>query len=148
VAQAPRGEWCILAVLLAGLFAVLASLAWTTGVTVDEPAHLLSAHLYWLGRDNLEPGDVPPLIKLAGGWVSHLTGLPVPYDRRELWERRPEWDLAQAMMERMQLPQLQRIFFYSRLPLTVFPVLTCAVLWWWARQLYSPKTAIWLAYFA
>jgi hypothetical protein len=125
-----------------------ASLAWTTGVTVDEPAHLLSAHLYWLGRDNLEPGDVPPLIKLAGGWVSHLTGLPVPYDRRELWERRPEWDLAQAMMERMQLPQLQRIFFYSRLPLTVFPVLTCAVLWWWARQLYSPKTAIWLAYFA
>lgn len=132
----------LLLVLFAG---VLASLAWRTGVTVDEPAHLLSAHLYWKGEDTLHPGDMPPAIKIAGGWVSHFFSLPVPYDRPDLWARRSEWDIAQVMMERLGSPLVQRLFFFSRLPLILFPMLGCVTLWWWARRLFSPRTAIVLA---
>ena len=132
----------MLLILLAG---VLATLAWRTGVTIDEPAHLLSAHLYWKGEDNLYPGDMPPAIKITGGWVSHLFPLPIPYDRQDLWVARSEWDIAQVMMERLGSPLLQPLFFYSRLPLIIFPLLACVTLWWWARHLFSAQTAIVLA---
>lgn len=140
-----RWEISLLAILLAALAGVLASVAWRTGVTVDEPAHLLAAHLYWMGEDNLYPGDMPPAIKIVGGWVSHLFPLPIPYDQEKLWASQDEWGIAGVMMDRLQAPLLQRVFFYSRLPLIVFPLLTCVVLWWWARRLFSPRAAILLA---
>jgi hypothetical protein len=133
-----------LAFLLICQVGVLVSIAHRTGVTIDEPAHLLSAHLYWKGQDTLYPGDMPPAIKIVGGWVSHLFPLPVPYDK-EAWKRQIEWDLALTMMQRMEAPLLQDIFFYSRLPLIVFPLLTCLTLWLWARRLFSAQTAILLA---
>jgi len=136
-----------MAALLLGFAAALVSVAWKTGVTIDEPPHLLSAHLYWQGEDNLVPGDMPPLIKMTGGWVPHLFGLPVPYDDAGLWKSRSEWDIAVRMMDRLRAPLLQRVFFFSRLPLLIFPLLTCFTLWWWAHQLYSPKTALWAAAF-
>jgi hypothetical protein len=88
---------------------------------------------------------MPPAIKIAGGWVTHLFSVPIPYDRKDLWAARSEWDLAQVMMERLGSPLLQRLFFYSRLPMIVFSLLGCVTLWWWARQLFSPRTAIILA---
>jgi hypothetical protein len=137
-------EVWLLVGLLVTLAAVLASLARKTGVTIDEPSHLLSAHLYWKGADTLQPGDMPPMIKIAGGWVSHLFELPVPYEHPE-WPKQREWELAQAMMERLRAPALQQIFFYSRLPMIVFPLLTCVTLWLWARRLFSRRTAMVLA---
>ena len=38
-----------------------------------------------------------------------------------------------------------RLFFCSRLPLLIFPVLTALLLWWWARQILSPAAAVVLA---
>ncbi|MBN8732738.1 MAG: hypothetical protein J0L64_19525 [Acidobacteria bacterium] len=140
-----RWERAAFPLLLLAFTAILGSLAWRTGITVDEPAHLLSAHLYWIGQDNLYPGDMPPAIKIAGGWVSHFFALPVPYDDKPLWNSRIEWDIARVMMDRIKDPRLHRVFFYSRLPLLVFPVLTCVVLWWWARSLVSPLAALLLA---
>ncbi|MBK7929536.1 MAG: glycosyltransferase family 39 protein [Bryobacterales bacterium] len=137
-----RWELPLLTALLLCFGASLIWLAHTTGITVDEPPHLLSAHLYWSGEDTLYPGDMPPAIKIAGGWVSHLFPLPVPRDDARLWASRIEWDIARVMMERLQSPLLQNVFFYSRLPLLLFPLLTCVLLWWWARQLFSPAAAL------
>jgi hypothetical protein len=136
------GEIRRLALLLILFCALLVSVAWRTGVTVDEPLHLLSAHLYWKGADNLYPGDMPPAIKIAGGWVSHLAGLPLPYGNKQLWDSRIEWEIAREMMASLHAPLLRRVFFLSRLPMIVFPVLTCLTLWWWTRRLFSPKTAL------
>lgn len=122
--------------------ATLVWLACTTGITVDEPPHLLSAHLYWSGEDTLYPGDMPPAIKIAGGWVSHFFPLPVPRDDAKLWASRIEWDIARVMMDRFKSSSLPLCFFYSRLPLLLFPLLTCFLLWWWARQLFSPAAAL------
>ena len=134
-----------LALLLLVFSILLVSIAWRTGVTIDEPLHLLSAHLYWKGADNLFPGDMPPAIKIVGGWVSHFFPVPVPYDNKQLWDSRIEWEIAREMMARLRAPLLQQIFFYSRLPMIVFPLLTCITLWWWARRLFSPRVGILIA---
>ncbi|MEP7366019.1 MAG: glycosyltransferase family 39 protein [Acidobacteriota bacterium] len=144
---APRVEpWEVryMALLLVVLAGVLVSIAWRTGVTIDEPAHLLSAHLYWKGNDTLLPGDMPPAIKIVGGWVSHLFPLPIPYDN-PVWETQLEWDIARVMMDRLRDPLLRQVFFFSRLPLIVFPLMACTLLWWWARQLFSRRAALALA---
>jgi hypothetical protein len=142
VPKVTRAELLALTAILAAFLPVLVYLAWRTGVTVDEPAHLLSAHLYWKGQDVLAPHDMPPLIKIVGGWVSLLTGLPIPYDATHIWRTQHEWNISQEMMSRLSREQLHRVFFHSRLPLLVFPTGALLLLWWWARQLFAPTTAL------
>ncbi|MEK7408594.1 MAG: glycosyltransferase family 39 protein, partial [Acidobacteriota bacterium] len=133
-----------LVLILIGLAAALVFQAWQTGVSVDGPAHLLSSHLYWHGADRLGPRDLPPLIKIAGGWVPALLGLPIPYDH-PAWRQQHEWTISQVMMERMRGSQIQRLFFYSRLPLLIFPLLTAWLLWRWGRELFGGWVAVLLA---
>jgi len=126
--------------VLAALFGALSYQAWDSGVTVDEPSHLLSAYLYWHGRDKLQPRDLPPLIKIVGGWAPALIGLPVPYDH-PLWAEQHEWTSSLIMMERLKAEQIRRLFFFARLPLLIFPLLTAFLLWRWARELFGGRTA-------
>lgn len=124
------------------LFVLLASLAWKTGITVDEPSHLVSAHLYWEGRDNLKPGDMPPLIRIVGGWVPRLLGLPLPSPEDASWKNGHEWDVSLQMMIGKTNPGIYRYFFWSRIALMVFPLSTLVLLWWWARELMGPWPAM------
>lgn len=132
--------------LLAALLGVqIGALVWgahSIGVTVDEPAHVLSSCLYWKGQDNLLPRDMPPLIKIVGGWVPCAMNIPIPYDA-PAWKARHEWEAAQVMMERIRpRQQIQRLFFLSRLPLLIFPVLTALLIFAWMRQLAGPWIAL------
>ncbi|MFN3323441.1 MAG: glycosyltransferase family 39 protein [Bryobacteraceae bacterium] len=130
------------------LFALASALvyqAWALGITVDEPSHLLSAALYWRGADNLRPQDMPPLIKIVGGWVPHLLDPPIPFDNSELWATQHEWPISREMIQRMQPAHLQRLIFLSRLPLILFPLLTTLLLWRWARNLFIPAVGVLLA---
>ncbi len=140
-----RAERRILAAVLSVLFACLLSLAWQTGVTVDEPSHLVSAYLYWAGSNNLQPADMPPLVKLIGGWIPHLTGLPLPEASHPVWKTRSEWTVGAEMMSRMSGPVIQWTFFWSRIPFLLFPVLCAGLAWWWGRRLFSPGVGILLA---
>lgn len=127
------------AAAVAALFAAaLVRMAAETGVTVDEPSHLLSAALYWEGRDTLDPGDMPPLIKIVGGWVPARAGLRMPDRNHQVWTTHHEWPVSLQMMSELNGPEIQRIFFWSRLPLLLFPVGCVLLLWWWGRQLLSP----------
>ena len=130
--------------LLAALGAALFHQAGALGLSVDEPSHLLSARLYWQGADNLQPRDMPPLIKIVGGWVPALMGVP---DMRTdpSWAQQHEWPISSAMLHRMKGPDIQALVHASRLPFIVFPLLSTALLWWWSRQLFSPSTALTLA---
>jgi hypothetical protein len=116
--------------------------AWRTGVTVDEPGHLVSARLYWQGADRLRPGDMPPLLKIVAGWVPARFNLPLPQDLGKAGETRHEWETSLWMMERLKWEIIQPLYFYTRLPMTVFPLLSIALIWWWARQLFSPAAAL------
>ncbi len=137
-----RNEVTAVALALLVLGAVLAGLAFDTGVTVDEPSHLLSAYLYWQGQDTLQAGDMPPMMKILGGWVPHVTGLRLPPRSHESWKTDHEWNVSLAMMEGLQGPEIRRIFGFTRL--TMIPMtLGCVLLiWWWGRQLYSPNAAM------
>jgi hypothetical protein len=140
-----RQEMAALGIILVAHLAALVFLAWRTGVTIDEPAHMLSASLYWRGADNLQPRDMPPLIKIVGGWVPALLGLPVPYDNRELMAAGHEWPIALEMMARMKGDEIVRKFFLSRLPLLVFPLGCMVLVWRWSRQLFSRWIGVALA---
>lgn len=120
------------------LFALLVSVAWKTGVTVDEPSHLVSAKLYWEGRDHLKPGDMPPLIRIVGGWVPRLLGLPLPAADHPCWKTGHEWDVSLQMMIGRKNPDIYRYYFWARVALMVFPLGTLLLLWWWARELMGP----------
>ncbi|MBM3795147.1 MAG: hypothetical protein FJW31_14000 [Acidobacteria bacterium] len=135
---------CVVLLLLA-MGVVLVQLARETGVTVDEPSHVLSAHLYWQGRDTLEPGDMPPLIKIMGGWVPGRLGLRLPPSDHPAWDSNHEWHVSLQMMYSLGREEIRRIFFWTRLPLIAFPLATAALLWWWARQLFSPAGGLLVA---
>lgn len=135
-------EIAALAILLAVYLSVLVTLIRRTGVTVDEPSHILSSILYWEGNDRLLPRDLPPLIKIIGGWSAASAGFTIVEESHPVWKTRHEWMISLDMMRRMNEDRIRDAMFRARLPLLVFPVATALLLWWWARQLYSPTTAL------
>ncbi|MCU0247159.1 MAG: glycosyltransferase family 39 protein, partial [Bryobacter sp.] len=137
-----RKECLAIGVVLLWLSVCLATLAFKTGVTVDEPAHLLSAYLYWRGADQLPPGDMPPLIKIAGGWVPVMLDFRAPAPGDPVWRPNSEWDTALGMMGELSREEIEAVFSFARLPLILFPVATCVLLWWWGRQLFSPAAGV------
>lgn len=137
-----KWERTALAALLALTSGLLSYEAWHTGVTADEPGHLVGAELYWEGADRLPPGDMPPLIKLVAGWVPRMIDLPLPDDLGAPGDTRREWEVSQNMMFRLRPDRIGGIFFASRLPLIAFPLLTACIVWVWARELFSPVTAM------
>ncbi len=56
-----RWELYTLAAILTIFSAAVLYKDWTGGITVDEPVHLVSAHVYWHGGQTLPPRDMPPL---------------------------------------------------------------------------------------
>lgn len=140
--QGIRRELAALAAVWAGALALMIPLARRTGLTIDEPAHILSSILYWEGNDRLLPRDMPPLIKLAGGWAAYGARFRIVEEIDPVWEQKHEWPLAIDMIRRMNEWELRESLFRSRLPLFVFPLATAALLWWWGRQLWSPFAGI------
>jgi hypothetical protein len=131
--------------VLVTLAAALVWQAWRLGITVDEPSHLLSSHLYWQGADRLEPRDLPPLIKIVCGWVPGHFPVVIPFDIHDEREKRSEWELAQAMMSQTDRAVIQPLFFWTRLPLILFPLLTTWLVWRWGRLLWGPVAGVALA---
>jgi len=138
-------ERLAIAALLLAYGAALVHEARVTGITADEPSHLISAHFYWQGRDVLKPRDMPPAIKIVGGWVPGLLTLPDPAADAAAWATQHEWMIANAWLARMPNETIDRLIFYSRLPLLLFPLLTVLLLWWFARELFTPAAALTLA---
>ena len=105
--------------------------AFHTGVTVDEPAHLVSSILYWHGRDVLLPRDMPPLLKIVAGAIPRPTaiGLDVTTATPDKWE----WDFANEIMHRDHPEWIGPVFALARLPLLIFPLLSTLLIFFWAR---------------
>ena len=136
-----RAEWGAVALVALLQLFLLAGMARRVGVTVDEPAHLLSSHLYWSGQDKLAPRDMPPMLKIFAGSMSSRFALPVPRDHAS-WRGGHEWAIAIEMMNRMDRKTIEEAFFRARLPMLVFPVACGLLLWWWARTLWGPWPAL------
>lgn len=130
-----------LAVLLVFQFALLLWQAWNIGVTVDEPAHLVSSYLYWRGQDFLLPRDMPPLIKITSGWVPSpelMKSVPSPQPGSHQWE----WNAGLDLMNSLPPASLDELFFWSRLPFLVYPLATTTLVFFWGRELLGPTAAL------
>lgn len=140
-----RVELAAVATLLVVYLVLLLSLVRRTGVTVDEPSHILSSILYWEGNDRLLPRDLPPLIKIAAGWSAAMGGFRIVEETHPVWKTRHEWFVSLDMMRRMGEDRIRDAMFRARVPLLVFPCGTLLLLWWWGRELYSPVTGLLVA---
>ncbi|HUQ91807.1 MAG TPA: glycosyltransferase family 39 protein [Bryobacteraceae bacterium] len=132
--------------MLAAYLMVLSRLAERTGITTDEPSHILSSILYWEGNDKLAPRDMPPLIKITGGWAAARAGFRIVEESHPVWKTNHEWNISQDMILRMSERSLRSSMYQARLPLLIFPVMTSLLLWWWGRQLFTPLTGLMLAF--
>jgi hypothetical protein len=111
-----------------------------TGVTVDEPAHLVSSILYWHGRDVLLPRDMPPLLKIAAGALPSpssmgLNPATVPPGQ---WE----WDFANQVIHQGDPHWIGHVFAIARLPLLLFPILTTILVFLWTRSNLGRYSAV------
>ncbi|MGB9605585.1 MAG: hypothetical protein ACPL88_06880, partial [Bryobacteraceae bacterium] len=104
----------------------------------------MTARLYWKGADRLQPPDLAPGIKIAGGWVPRLLHVPVPRDH-PAWQQQDGWMLSVILMDRLRGRQIEQIFSLSRLPLMIFPLLTLCLIWRWGTQLYERPVGLLLA---
>ncbi|MBL8236562.1 MAG: hypothetical protein JNM66_04035 [Bryobacterales bacterium] len=102
-----------------------------TGVTVDEPAHLVSSLLYRQGRDILLPRDMPPLVKMVAGTglQPEAAGLNPAAVKAGQWE----WEFANQLMHRDDSRWIGPVFSAARRPMLLFPVLTTVLVFLWAR---------------
>jgi hypothetical protein len=140
-----RWERAAIALVLLVLTSALVWQAWRLGITVDEPSHLLSSHLYWQGADRLEPRDLPPLIKIVSGWVPGRFPIVLSFKIGDENEKRTEWVLAQEMMDKTPRAVIQPLFFWTRLTLIVFPLLVTWLVWRWGRELWGAGIGVALA---
>lgn len=131
-------EGLCLACLMLIYLATILHLAAETGVTVDEPSHIVSSILYWEGNDTLYPGDMPPMIKIVGGYLAAGAGFRIVEESHRAWQKRHEWTIGLDMIGRMTERQIRAAMFRARSGLVVFPLASMLLLWWWARQLFSP----------
>ncbi len=139
-----RTEKLLLALLLAVQTAAIAYQVRAVGLTVDEPSHMVSAYMYWRGEDRLKPGDMPPFIKLLGGWPSLLLAPPLPVDS-PAWAAGHEWNIGSDMLNAMPPAEISRWIDWSRAPFVLIAPLVTLLLWLWARRLWDPRVALMLA---
>jgi hypothetical protein len=139
-----RRERYALAALLLLQTAAIAYEVTSIGIIVDEPSHMVSAHMYWRGEDRLKPGDMPPFIKILGGWPSLFVTPRLPVDS-PAWQSGHEWNIGGAMLDRMKPAEIDRYVLWSRAPFVVIAPLTTLLLWFWARRLWGPVVAWTLA---
>lgn len=137
----PYAEALWLAALLAVFSAMLVHKAYVGGITVDEPAHLASSYCYWTTGETIPPRDMPPLIRLVGGWTTLFTGIPLTSSDCLQHPPRNEWDIAATLATRMTAAQAESIFTTARLPLILFPIGCLFICWLWMRQTYGPLAA-------
>ena len=132
-------ELILLGIILAG-FLVLAWLSLVQkSVTVDEFAHLPAGLSYWRTRDFRIYPHGSPLIQM-------LAAAPIAASRAALplelgWKNRDQWQLGYEFMY-ANADSYQTIFVRARAVVVVLGALLVALIWWWARALYGPKSGL------
>lgn len=129
-----RRAWPALALLAVIVCTLQVRLAWSTGLTVDEPSHIVASHYFWVDAQAYRLSDLAPLVKMATGWVSRTSDYewPAPDDQR--LQSRDEWNTATGMFIDRKDPALQRMTFAYRLPMLLFPALTMLLLFAWGKM--------------
>lgn len=131
---------------IVGLLAVLAALLLYevkhTGITADEPNHILGAHFYWHGYKQFPLADLAPLLKIVSGWEPTALGLPMPSAADPQWKPGAEWSLAAHWSGNLKDPYYQSLTWDTRLPVLIFPLALAALVWFWARKEWGPAAGL------
>jgi 4-amino-4-deoxy-L-arabinose transferase-like glycosyltransferase len=133
-----KKEALALVLLLALLLTLLVRQANATGVTMDEPNHILGSHFFWNSPNTYRVSDLAPLLKIVTGWVP----ADLPPATHPRWQTRDEWAAAAAWSVDQPNPYYQDLLVRFRLPALLFSLATALLLWLWARSFAGPVAAI------
>jgi hypothetical protein len=126
--------------LQAGL---LANLAWRTGITFDEPAHLIASYAFWIGEDILEPSSTPVLEHWMSGWIPAVLGIELHRDLQG-WRDLSMYDVARETLWLAGPERAQGLIRLARLPFLVFPLGITLVAAVWGARLFGAAAGLWL----
>lgn len=128
--------------LLAVLAALLLYGVAHTGVTADEPNHVLGAHFYWHNSKAYPLPDLAPLLKIVSGWAPTAFGLEMPSARDPKWQAGNEWSLALQWSGDLKDPYYSQLTWAARLPVLLFPLALAALVWNWGRADWGPSAGL------
>ena len=128
--------------LSAALLTLLLVEAWNTGVTMDEPNHLLASHFYWQGGHVYHVPDLAPLLKIVTGWVPQTFSLPIPLATDPRWLSKDEWATAANWAVDQKDPFYHWLVFLCRLPVLLFPLGTAVLLWRWGSRAFGAVSGV------
>ena len=124
--------------LLFGLLTVQTTLllygVFHTGITADEPNHILGGHFFWVNSKSYPLVDLPPLLKLVSGRVPSLVGIEMPSASDPKLKGGREWDYAVQWSGDLKDPYFQKLAVAARLPVILFPVALSVLVWFWGRR--------------
>jgi len=131
---------------IAGLLAVLAALlvygVWQTGVTADEPNHILGGHFYWQDSKAYPLADLAPLLKIVSGWAPAAFGSEMPSASGLKWQPGAEWNLAGQWSGDLKDPHYKSLTLAARLPVLLFPLALAAIVWYWGRREWGASAGL------
>ncbi len=130
-----KAERLILGAIVLLMTALLVREAAATGVTMDEPNHMLGAHFYWDGGKVYHVPDLAPLLKIVTGWTPKAFGLAIPPATDARWQTKDEWGAAAGWAVDLKDPFYRRLTLAMRLPVLLFPLATVLLLWRWGRAI-------------
>jgi hypothetical protein len=140
-----RREAIAFGILLAAGLCIQLWQCWDTGITVDEPNHMLAAHFYWDGGKVFHVPDLAPLLKITSGWIPRAFGYPIPPSSDQRWATRDEWLAGTIWIGEQKDPFIRWLTFHFRCPMLLFPLLTALLLWYWARSEWGGWTGVFAA---
>jgi len=108
-------------------------------VTVDEFAHLPAGLSYWRTRDFRIYPHGSPLIQMLAAAPIAASRVPLPLELG--WKNRDQWQFGYEFMY-ANADSYQEIFVRARAMILALGALLVGLIWWWARALDGPKSAL------
>lgn len=111
-----------------------------TSLTFDEPVYIASGYSYWVTRDGRMNVEHPPALKMLIGLPLLPLQLTLPTDDPS-WQRGEEGTFAQVFLSR-NVAVVERIVFWSRLPVVLAGAALALFVRRWAAELWGAEAGL------
>jgi len=140
VACAARDQWrppawlALLVIMLAAVALAVTSMA-RKAVTYDETSHIAAGYAYWRTGDYRFTPEHPPLAELLATAPLNALAIRMPPTSGRAWDLGDQWTFGRALLNRPN--DVDRILFWSRLPIVGLWCLGGVLVWVWSVRLFG-----------
>jgi len=139
-----RRHWSVIifVALVGGSLALQLRGAWQDSPTRDEPSHIVDGLAYWqLGSFEFNYPH-PPLAKLLPGLSAFIQGARIDEASQAWLTQDTEAVNAQVLYTGRSGDEIQRLIFWSRIPMLLFPLGLYVMVFMWGRRRFGNIPAL------